>query len=154
MKCLAGLLVILLFSLGCDAGRSQNTRHLKTWTAKCKEAADVLETIKDVPSAKAAAPKLKIVMQELHKLDAQIETTYDPEEVDFVDSPRMTKQVGEGIAEMQRMMLESVRVGRDPELRAALGDTWQLLPAEAMMDAQGNLPRPSDRSLPASRLSP
>ena len=142
MKCLAGLFLILVFSLGCEVGRPQSSRHLTTWTEKCKEAADLLETVKDVPSAKAAAPKLKAVMQELHQLNEQIEATYDPEEVDFVDSPRVTKQVGEGIAEMQRMMLESVRVGKDSELRAALGDTWQLLPAAAMMDAQGNLPSP------------
>jgi hypothetical protein len=142
MKCLAGLLVILVFSLGCEVGRPQSTRYLTTWTAKCKEAADLLETIKDVPSANAAAPKLKAVMQELHKLDEKLEASYDAEEVDFVDSPRVTKQVGEGIAEMQRMMLESVRVGKDPQLRVALGDTWQLLPAAAMMDAQGNLPSP------------
>src|SRR5262245_60655494 len=132
--------LIALCLPACSIGPTQNTRLFKQWNAKCKEAADLLETIKDVPSAKAAAPKLKAVMEELGKLNEKLERSYDPEDVDIAEMPVTTKQVGEGIAQMQRLMLESVRVGKDAEIRAALGDAWQFLPAAAMMDAQGNFP--------------
>ena len=124
----------------CSTPQAQNTRLLKQWNVKCKEAADLLETIKDVPSAKAAEPKLKVVVQELNKLDVALQASYDSEDVDFQDSPRITKHVAEGIGEMQRLMVESLRIGKNPELRSALGETWKSLPAAAMMDAQGNFP--------------
>jgi len=99
-----------------------------------------MEKIQDVPSAKAAEPGLRVVMQELNKLNEQLDASYDSEEVDFQDSPRITKLVVEGIGEMQRLDMESLRVGKDPELRAALGEAWNLLPAKAMMEAQGESP--------------
>jgi hypothetical protein len=105
-----------------------------------KEAADLLATVKDVATAKAAGPKLAATMREIQKIDEQLEKSYDPEEVDAHDSPRVTKQVAEGIGEMQRLMVESVRVGKDPEIRAALGEAWQLLPAAAMMEAGVEFP--------------
>jgi hypothetical protein len=135
--------VAILAGPACSVGpvgRTQNTRLFKQWNAKCKEAADLLETIKDVPTAKAAAPQLKAVLEELDKLSEKLEASYDPAAPEEADMPGTTKQVGEGIAQMQRLMLESVRVGKDPEIRAALGDAWQWLPAAAMMDAQGNFP--------------
>jgi hypothetical protein len=132
--------IAALLVSGCSVGPTQNTRLFKQWNAKCKEAADLLETITDVPTAKAAAPKLKAVMEELGKLNEKLERSYDPEDVDIAAMPGTTKQVGEGIAQMQRLMMESVRIGKDRELRAALGDAWQYLPAAAMMDAQGNFP--------------
>jgi|GEM_PF-3170198 hypothetical protein len=132
--------VMALVAPACVPRQAENTRLFKQWNAKCKEAADLLESIKDVPTAKAAAPKLKAVMEELGKLNEKLERSYDPEDVDIADMPGTTKQVGEGIAQMQRLMMESVRIGKDREMRAALGDTWQYLPAAAMMDAQGNFP--------------
>jgi len=131
---------LVLLATGCSTHEAPNTRLFKQWNAKCKEAADLLETIKDVSSAKTAEPKLKVVMQELHKLDERLQESYDSEDVDAVDAPRITKHVAEGIGQMQRLMVESLRIGQNPELRAALGETWKSLPAAAMMDAQGNLP--------------
>ncbi|MCI0357098.1 MAG: hypothetical protein L0211_01265 [Planctomycetaceae bacterium] len=138
----AGLLVavglMMLVIPACSVGPAQNTLLFKQWNAKCQEAADMLEAIKDVPTAKASAPKLKTVMQELAKIDEKLEASYDPSEVDFVDESRVTKQVAEGIVQMQRVIVESLRIGKDPQMRAALGEAWQYLPAAAMMDAQGN----------------
>ncbi len=124
----------------CAPPRASNSRLFKQWNAKCKEAADLLETVKDVPSAKAAAPQIAAAMREIQKIDAQLEKFYDPEDVDFDDTPRVTKQVAEGIGQMQRLMVECVRVGKDPEMRAALGEAWQLLPAAAMMEAGVEFP--------------
>ena len=128
---------LVLLATGCSTRQTHNTQLLKQWNVKCKEAADLLETIKDVPSAKAAEPKLKVVIETWRKIHEKLEA-YDPEEVE--DSPRMTRHAAEGIGVFQRVMVESLRIGQNPELRAALGETWKSLPAAAMMDAQGNLP--------------
>jgi len=131
---------LALLAPGCSTHQAQNSRLFHQWNARCKEVADLLETIKDVPSAKAVEPKLKVVIQELNKVQEKLDASYDPEEVDFADSPRITKHVAEGIVQTQRVMVESVRIGKNPELRAALGETWNELPAAVMMDAQGNFP--------------
>jgi hypothetical protein len=132
-------LVFLALGVGaCSFPQSQRTRLFKQWTAKCKAAAELLETVKDIPSAQAASPKIIALMKELDKLDAQIEAVQDREDVDLIDMPRETKQVGEGIGQMQRLMTESVRIGKDRELRAALGDAWNYLPAAMMLDEEGN----------------
>ena len=134
---LGTLLCAAVLLPACSAYQAQNTQLMKQWTAKCKEAADLLETIKDVPSAKAAEPKLKEVIEAWRKIDEKLQA-YDPEEVE--DSPRMTRHAAEGIGEFQRLMVESLRISKNPELRSALGETWKSLPAAAMMDAQGNFP--------------
>jgi len=131
---------LVLLAVGCSTHQAQNTRLFNQWNAKCKEAADLLETVKDVPSAKAAAPQIAAAMREIQKIDAQLEKSYDPEDVDFHDTSRVTKQVAEGIGQMQRLMVESLRVGKDPAMRDALGEAWQLLPAAAMMEAGVEFP--------------
>src|SRR5262245_41362984 len=131
-------LACLVLLAGCPLQQAQNTRLLKAWAAKCKETADLLATVKDAASAKAAGPKIIKLMKEMEKLNEQLDTSYDPEDVGLIEAPGVTKHVGEGIAEMQRLMEESMRIGKDPELRAALGEAWNHLPAAAMLDAAGN----------------
>ena len=63
---LAGLAVFLP---ACSRRATENERLQKQWNAKCKEAADLLAGVTDVASAKAAEPRLKIVLQEMAKLD-------------------------------------------------------------------------------------
>ena len=138
MMRIAGLGCVALLLTGCSLPQAQNARLLKAWTARCKEAADLLVTVQDVPSAQAAAPKILAVMKELRKLDEQLEASYDPEDVGLVDTPGFTKHAAEGIGEMQRLMQESVRIGKDRELRAALGEAWDCLPAAMLLDAEGN----------------
>ena len=124
----------------CAPSRASNSRLFSQWNAKCKEAADLLETVKDVASAKAASPKIATVMRELHKIDEQLQQSYDSEDVDAIEAPRVTRQVGEGIAHMQRLMAESLRVGKDPEMQAAMGEAWNLLPVAGMMEAGVEFP--------------
>ena len=126
---------------GCAPRQASNSRLFKQYSAKMKEAADLLETVKDVPTAKAAGPKLAAAMREIQRIDEQLEKSYDPEDVDIHDSPRVTKEIAAGIGEMQRLLMESVRAGKDPEIRAALGEAWQLLPAAAMMEAGVEFPQ-------------
>jgi hypothetical protein len=77
-------------------------------------------------------------MKELGKLDEQIEALNDRDDDDLLSMPHQTKQVGEGIGHMQRLMIEGVRIGKEPELRAALGEAWNYLPAAMMVDEEGN----------------
>src|SRR5262245_16142918 len=134
---MAGLACLVLLA-GCSLPQAQNTRLLKNWAAKCKEAADLLATVKDEPSAKAAKPKIIKLMKEMDKLNEQLDSSYDPEDVGVIATPGVTRHLGEGIGEMQRLMEESLRIGQNPELRAALGEAWNCLPAAAMLDAAGN----------------
>ena len=123
---------------GCSFPQAQRTRLLAQWNARCKEAADLLESVKDVASAQAASPKIIAVMKELQKLDEQLEASEDPEDMGLVDMG-VTTQVGEGIGHMQRLVIEGLRIGKEPELRAALGDAWNYLPTAMMVDEAGNL---------------
>jgi hypothetical protein len=135
------LVAFLLIGVSACAPRpAQNTRLLSEWNTKCKEAADLLETVKDVATARSAAPRIAAVMRELRKIDEQLEKSYDPTDVDFDDAPRLTRHAGEGIVQMQRLMKENLRIGQDPELKAALGETWNLLPVADMMEAGVEFP--------------
>ncbi len=120
---LAGLLALLA---GCGA-QSQNIRLLKEWQHKCKAAADLMAGVKDVTSAKAAEPRLARLLAEMDKIQEKLEKTYDPSDVEPADERAVTEQVGEGIVQMQRLVVEVARVGKEPELAEALGDTWKRL---------------------------
>ena len=136
--------VVLVMSLaGCDIGRRQNAGLMGKWTAKCKDAADLLASIKDVPSAMLAEPKLKVALQELAEIDEQVQRLREAEEGEYITETRLKhemKQVVEGIAEMQRLTLEMQRIRKQPELKEALGDTWKELPSVAILEANGEQP--------------
>lgn len=135
--------VVLVLSLaGCDIGRRQNAGLMGKWTAKCKDAADLLASIKDVPSAQLAKPKLKVALQELTEIDEQVQRLREAEEGEYIPEARLKhemKQVAEGIAEMQRLSIETQRISKQPELKEALGDTWDELPSVAILEAAGPL---------------
>ena len=135
---LAGLAVFLP---ACSRRASENERLQKQWNAHCKEAADLLAGVTDVASAKAAEPRLKIVLEEMARLDERLGKSYDPEDVDPSERTRMTKEMARGIGEMQRLTQETLRIGKDPELRAAFGDTWRKIPSVFMLEAAGAIPK-------------
>jgi len=128
---LAGLLALLA---GCEA-QAQNIRLLKEWQLKCKAAADLLAGVKDVPSAKAAEPRLAKLLSDMDKIQEQLDRTYEPSEVEPADERAVTKQVGEGIVQMQRLVVETMRIGKEPQLTQALGETWERLPSKGLLDA-------------------
>jgi hypothetical protein len=137
---LALVVCLVVLVPACNRRAAQNQRLHKEWNAKCKEIADLLVGVTDVRSAKAAEPKLKAALREMEKLNAQLDKNYDPEDVDPGDSPKMTKAVAEGIVEFQRLMTETMRIGMDPELTAALGETWKQLPTAAIIEANKKFP--------------
>ena len=141
---MALMLILTLDLVGCDIGRRQNAGLMGKWTAKCKDAADLLASVKDVPSAKLAEPKLKVALRELTEIGEQMERLQDREE-DYIPESRFERKhqlkgAVEGIAEMQRLTLETQRISKQPELKQALGDTWKELPSVAILEASGELP--------------
>jgi hypothetical protein len=140
---MALMLILTLDLVGCDIGRRQNAGLMGKWTAKCKDAADLLASIKDVPSAQLAEPKLKVALQELAEIDEQVQRLREAEEGEYIPEARLQhemKQVAEGIAEMQRLAIETQRISKQPELKEALGDTWKELPSVAILEASSELP--------------
>lgn len=91
-----------------------------------EEMAEVLSTVKDKESALAAKPKLEELsqrMQELQEEGAEM-GKMDPEAEEAFDEkygPRMEKAVG-------KLMSEILRIGMNPELTNALGETVKLQP--------------------------
>lgn len=127
---------ILTLLSGCG-GQAHNVRLLKQWNAHCKEAADLLAGVKDVASAKASRPRLEELLKAMDDVQVQLDESYDPEDVDFADQSAITEQAALGIAEMQRLVAESVRIAQHPELKAELGETWQQLSMGGLLDKPG-----------------
>ena len=138
---LGTLVCLVVFLPACGGGKSGNDRLQAQWNARCKEAADLLASVQDVPSAKAAEPKLKAALQEMEKINKELGKTYDSEDVDPGESQGMTKEVAGGIGEMQRLNTETLRISKHPELVAALGETWRKLPSVFMLESVGAIPK-------------
>jgi hypothetical protein len=140
------LTVVCLMQSACNSQGAHNVKLQRQWNAKTREVADLLAGVKDVPSAKAAGPKLNTVLQELDAINSQLDKSYDPENVDAGELGKMTKEVAEGIAETQRMNVETIRISKSPDVVAALGDTWRKLPSVFMLEASGAFPKSQPRS--------
>jgi hypothetical protein len=121
------LLLVTVLLPACNLQQAQAIALMKQWSAKCQEAADLLAGVKDAGTAKAAAPRLDVLIQEMDKLQEQIDRVYDPTEVDPGDEKAVMEEVGQNIVQMQRLMAEVVRIGQRPELTAALGKSWDRL---------------------------
>ncbi len=130
--CLSGLLP------ACNSRAKQNEKLQKQSNAKLKEAADLLAGIRDVEGAKSAEPRLRQTLDEMNKINSQLSKSYDPEDVDSSERPAMTEAVAQGIAEMQRLVAESLRISQIPGVAAALGDTWDRLPSAMMLKRRGS----------------
>jgi len=128
-------------SLACNNQQAENERLQDEWNLRCRELATVLGDVKDVPSAKAAEPRLQPILKEMKRLDEQLGKSYDPESVDPGESRKMSKSVAQGIQDMQRLNLETLRISKEPELVAALGETWKKLPSVLMLEASGAIPK-------------
>jgi len=126
---------------GCSRRKSHNERLQREWNAKVKAVADLLAGVTDVPSAKAAEPKLAAALEELERVDAELRKTYDPEDVDAVEREPMTEAVAQGLAEMQRETAETFRISKRPELVEALGETWKKIPSVFLLEAAGAIPK-------------
>jgi hypothetical protein len=130
----SGLLIALA---GCRFGDPPAARLIRQSTLKCQEAADLLAGVKDAAAAKAAAPRLKKLVDEIDRINEQIERIYDPSEVDPADEPAIHAELPESIAQMQRLMTEASRIRQEPALVEALGEAGKRL---AGLDVLGSDP--------------
>jgi hypothetical protein len=115
----AGSLVVLA---SCSLRPVPGLRLMKQSTQKCQEAAENLQGVQDAASAKAAAPRLEKLLIEIDQIGEKLERTYDPG-----DEAAINKELAEGIKQMQRLMIETARIGKDPAICEALGDVWKRL---------------------------
>jgi hypothetical protein len=126
---------------GCSPRKSQHIRIQKRWNAKVKEAADLLASVTDEAGARAAESKLAATLRELDRINDELEKFEDQEVITGEKDP-LLQAVGEGIAETQRLNMETLRISKEPELVAALGPTWKQLPSVFMLEAAGAISRP------------
>jgi uncharacterized protein YicC (UPF0701 family) len=85
-----------------------------------EQTADVLESIKDEESAKAAEPKLKKLGERMESLKEQVDEMDDPSpEVEKQLKEKYEKRVKEALGKLMR---EGMRIGMNPELSKHVRD--------------------------------
>lgn len=99
---------------------------MKQMIAATKETADLLATVKDKPTAQAAAPKLLALVEKVEKLGERLDEL-DAEAEDFGPDPEVAEEVVPWIAEHSRLIQEQLRISRIPEAREGLGEGWDRL---------------------------
>jgi len=120
--CATALLIGLAAGCGGEvAARRSLTQKLAGAT---KEMGDLLETVKDKPSAEAARAKIQSLMDKVDDWTEQVDAM--EESVGYGDEA-LLKAHGEWIGEHTRLMKEQYRIGQIPEAREGLGETWQQL---------------------------
>jgi hypothetical protein len=141
-RILSFILIVGLAALvpACNRGPSRNVRLQREYNACCKEAADLLAGVTDVPTARAAEPRLKVVLRRWVKVNEQLEASYDSSDVSPRERDAMLTEVGQGIAEIQRLNVEMLRISKLPDVFAALGETGKQLPSFPMLGAAGAIP--------------
>src|SRR5437879_5822024 len=99
---------------GC--GKSPAEQAMSDTLDKMKEEVAVLKTVTDEASAKAAAPKLKAIHEELAKSAKNTATPPSPDE-----AAKLVEKYGKDLAEVtQQMTAEMTRIGSNPKLAPAL----------------------------------
>ena len=113
-------------SAGCGSAAANRERLAVQMTAVTKEAGDLLATVKDEATAKAAAPKLKAICNRMEKLTERLDEA-DPNTNFDSPSSKELEKYGQWMAEHSRLMQEELRVAQIPGATAALGEPWQRL---------------------------
>ena len=114
------------FVVGCGGSFAARQGLVKQLMAATKETADLLATVKDKPTAEAAAPKLLALVQRVEELGERLDEL-DAEAEDFGADPEFAEEVVPWIAEHSRLMQEQLRIGKIPEAREGLGEGWKRL---------------------------
>lgn len=132
------LAALALAQPACNLRQAQAISLMKQWNVRCKEAADLLSGVKDAASARAAAPRLDVLVKEMDKIQGEIDRVYDPTEVDPGDERGVTEQAAQDIVQMQRLFVEVARIGQQPEITTALGDAWKRLSFYDVLNQPGS----------------
>lgn len=123
--------LILLASLspllaGCDSSFVARQALVRQLMAVTKETADLLATVKDKPTAQAAAPQLLTLVERSGTLSERLEEL-DEDADDLGSDPAAIEEYGQWIAEHSRLMQEQHRIGQIPDAREGLGEGWERL---------------------------
>lgn len=115
----AGLAAVLAFAAGCDSGPTHES-VTKDSLAAMEEMTTALKAVQDEASAAAAKPKLQAIGERMRKLKEQSDKLGKPSAdadatIKKEYEPRMRKA-------MSDLLGETMRVGMDPKLGAALKD--------------------------------
>lgn len=139
------------FFLGCGNSLAARRSLTKQLMASTKEMANLLATVKDKPSAQAAAPKMLTLIERVDKLNDRLDAM-DTEDGSGGTDEELVKELAGWVAEQTRLMQEEQRISQIPEASAGLGEAWQQLtggayepggvfaPGGAMNPTQGKLP--------------
>ena len=114
------VLVVLGTSVGCGTGPGAGKQsQAKTWIAVLNETADVLATVQDEASARAAAPKLQQLFQREKELQATVNApaNFSPKEAQSLQA--LQPEVD---AARARRETELKRVSAMPGVREILKD--------------------------------
>jgi hypothetical protein len=122
-KLLLGL-ALAAAAMGCSSDVAVRRSVTRQLGAATKEMADLLETVKDKPTAEAARPKVQALVKRVDRLTEELDSM---EESVGVGDEKLLAEMGDWIAENTRMMREQYRIAQLPEARAGLGDTWMQL---------------------------
>ena len=85
-----------------------------------EEMTTVLATVTDTASAETAKPKLEAISKRMEATKKCVDEMEKPDKAREDELRKKYEERGKGI--MEKMMKETMRVGRNPELSKALGD--------------------------------
>ena len=121
-------LLAVLSQPGCESAVATRKRLVGEATKTTTAITDVLVTVKDEATAKAAAPKLEPLVDRLERTSAQLDEVDLALENEFhMASEKELEKFGQWMAEHSRLMQEELRVAQIPGATAALGEPWQRL---------------------------
>jgi hypothetical protein len=120
------VLLLCTFFAGCGGSFAAKQAMIKQLTSATKEMADLLTTVKDKPTAQAAAPKLLTLVERVEELGERLDEL-DGEAEDFGPDPEVAEEVAPWIAEHSRLIQEQLRISKIPEAREGLGEGWKRL---------------------------
>jgi hypothetical protein len=98
-------------------GPSEGQKAAREYAELVPQARDLARTVQDVPSAQAAAPKLKPMLERMRTLDSQIfEFRADPAQRDKID-----RDLEDAKATKQDLQRELTRIQEKPDVWKAMG---------------------------------
>ena len=124
MRSAACTLALCLVTAGCSSDYAVKKNLTVKLAAATKEMADLLETVKDRPTAEAARSKIQSLVERVDQLTERLDAI--DESVGMGDE-KLLGMYGEWFAHHTRMMQEQYRIGQISEAREGLGEAWQQL---------------------------
>ena len=114
-----GCVLALLLCPGCGGGDTHESLAVESQSVM-KQMVDVLDTVKDEPSAKSAKPKLKELAEKMNDVNARQAKLPAPTQAE-IDA--MDKKIGKDMEEIGlKFQAHAMRITFDPKLSAVFND--------------------------------